>query len=200
MIFDGFWVLSNTDRTWFSMFLIKIAIFEFFNNIWFVYHSIDLQNHQKPHILGVARFATDSKTSQMHQSDEFDENCGNYQIFCFRLSVRKASVRWFRQHRIRRILWLYEFVRDEHCFWANPRRRSESGRLLHHCRRCSAHDPASPSTTKSVVLGPNSEFVWKIHILSLVISTSVHRHNASRHSQRVDSLGVGLCWKRCLRT
>ena len=46
------------------------------------------------------------------------KHCGNYQIFCFRLSVRKASVRWFRQHTIRRILWLYEFVCDEHCFWA----------------------------------------------------------------------------------
>ena len=63
--------------------------------MWFFYHSRNLQNHQKPHIFGVARFATGSKTSQMNQSDEFDEKLRKLSDFWFQ-TVSGKRFRWFR--------------------------------------------------------------------------------------------------------
>ena len=90
MVFEFYRIQIEHDFRCFSQ---KIGIFEFLKKIRFFYHSIDLQNHQKPHIFGVVRFATGSKTSQMNQSDEFDEKLRKLSDFLFE-TVSGKSVRF----------------------------------------------------------------------------------------------------------
>ena len=111
MVFEFYRIQIEHDFRCFSQ---KIGIFEFLKKIRFFYHSIDLQNHQKPHIFGVVRFATGSKTSQMNQSDEFDEKLRKLSDFLFEtvsVSVRFVISAYKILHKMPPSMVIYSIFR-----------------------------------------------------------------------------------------
>ena len=130
MIFDGFWVLSNTDRTWFSMFFIKKRNFRDFQ--------------ENPSLLPFDRFPKSWETPHFLGCE----------ICYWQQDVSKDPKRWIRRKIIRffvsdcqwekvlfadfdiqnsRILQLYEFVWDEKCFWILCLKCVVQGTEQYHC-------------------------------------------------------------------
>ena len=88
MIFDGFWVLSNTDRTWFSMFFIKNRSFRVFQENYTLLpfdrspKSSETSHFRCCEICYWQQDLSDDPKRRIHQ--KISEN---YPIFGFRLSM-----------------------------------------------------------------------------------------------------------------
>ena len=88
MIFDGFWVLSNTDRTWFSMFFIKNRSFRVFQENYTLLpfdrspKSSETSHFRCCEICYWQQDLSDDPKRRIHQKIS-----GNYPIFGFRLSM-----------------------------------------------------------------------------------------------------------------
>ena len=117
MGFDGFWVLSNTDRTWFSMIFIKQWKFWVFHK-----NLIRLPFDRSPK-------SSENSHSRCCEICHWQQDVSDEPKRRIRRKLRKlsefvfqtVSAKSFRSlisaYTIRRMLRLYEFV-CENCFWA----------------------------------------------------------------------------------